>query len=60
MLMVSGTKQQRRETFLLGLALSAVYMFIAHTHKAAWPDLLLVWLLGACCGGLLVAWIDKP
>ena len=54
-----GTRQQRYETFLLALALSALYMFIAHTHKAAWEDLLLVWLLGACSGGLLVAWVDK-
>jgi hypothetical protein len=55
-----STPQRRYETFLMGLALSALYMFIAHTHKAAWADLLLVWLLGASCGGVLVAWLDKP
>lgn len=53
------TISKRAQNFLMALSLSALWMFVVHTHKVDWADILLVWLLGMCSGGLLVAWVDK-
>lgn len=51
--------EERRESLLLCLALSAMFMFMAHGRHAEWPDILLLWLLGFVAGFFTVLMVEK-
>lgn len=51
--------QERRESLLLCLALSALFMFFAHGRHAEWEDIVLIWLLGFTAGFFTVLLVER-